>query len=187
MNLTNKHICEFIAALPGGNVPQYAKLLHVTPQRLNTVLLNHKQGQKLVRAGLVCAAMKGMLPKWATHSTKRGVLTAENVPASNQVLTRILDKLPARYRGDAEHMFRTIIQMSTGNITFGDGFNELAAPYSELANAHSQMEGELLMIRQFNADLRESNGLLREQTELLHKQRLLSGPIAEAELVGESA
>ncbi len=140
MNITPQHIYDFISALPYGNVPQYAKLLSTTPNRLNDFLQNHPLGRKLVRANLVCAAIMGRMPEWAHSRTVRGVLTAANVPKSHPVLDRVFETLPPAYRPDAAHMFRTIINMSSGNVTFSDAVSEITAPFVNVSILNDQQQ-----------------------------------------------
>ena len=89
MRLTNQHIYDFINELPGGNVPQYARLLSVSAQRLNNFLSSTSLGQKLIKEGKVCSPMKGMEPHWATSATKRGVLRGKDVPQGHYALSKI--------------------------------------------------------------------------------------------------
>jgi hypothetical protein len=140
MNITYDHIANFISSLPGGNVGQYAKLLNVSPTRINDYLKNTRKGKKLVKDGKVLGPMRGRMPAWAGYKTARGVLTADNVPTDGPALTRILATIPRVYHDDAIYMFKRLVHMSSGNTGFNEVLDQVTGPYRNLAVQHQEQQ-----------------------------------------------
>lgn len=167
MQLTYQHIYDFITALPGGNVPQYSKLLNVSAARLNNFLNTTAMGKRLVKSQLIHAPLKGVWPNWATSKTIRGVLTADDAPLTFAALKTVVSRLPKEYQADAEHMFKMLIHMSSGKGTFSETINEIVSPYANLAIDHNRLQLETLTLRDNNEALRENIKLLREHQALM--------------------
>lgn len=118
---SDKEILKFITELPGGNVPQYARLLNTTPARINALLMEGR-GRQMVRAGMIRAPELGRIPAWATARTQRGSLRSSDVDHmfANGLLPKFIQKqiasLPSAFKDDALNYLREVLDQ-TGNHT----------------------------------------------------------------------
>ncbi len=140
MKLTGKHIHDFIEALPGGNPPQYARLLNISAIRITKFLAENSLGRKLVKNGKVKASIMGVMPSWANKNTERGLLTANEIPNNHRILERVCAGMPSTYRVDANHMFKMLVQMTTGNMSIESAFTEIATPFIEMSKVNQEMQ-----------------------------------------------
>lgn len=138
MQLTGKHIYDFIDALPGGNPQQYSRLLNISASRVTNFLYENRLGKALVRDGKVKASIRGKMPAWAKKNTERGVLTADDVPADHPMIKKACKALPEPYQADVFHMFQMLIHMTSGNCGIGEVFAEISTPFVEVARLNDE-------------------------------------------------
>lgn len=120
---SDTQIFQFIRDLPGGNPPQYAKLLGTTATRINS-LLHDGEGKRLVKKGIVKMAPMGQVPAWATSRTERGSLRAKDVDllmregALPGFITSMLEKVHPQFRDDALNFLRESLEHTSNNNSF---------------------------------------------------------------------
>lgn len=118
-------ILDFIRAVPGGNVPQYAKLLNTTAIRINSLLLSD-EAKPLIKAGCVKASERGALPAWATSKTVRGSLRASVVDEMYkngelpEFVSKKLMKIDSHFHQDALEFFRGALEQTANHKSFKD-------------------------------------------------------------------
>lgn len=158
-NIRDADIIRFIDELPGGSVPQYARLLATSTSRINK-LLGAKTGKRLRKK--VCVAPLGMKPKWANETTARGELNAENITTLPKFVNELFAAMHPKYRDDGFLLFKTVLEMASGRKGFEQGMTDLVDTYSEIGHHVVALEGTI-------ADGRRALDLLREEREFWQK------------------
>lgn len=161
-------IVRFIDELPGGSVPQYARLLATSPTRINK-LLKGKSAKRLVLQKKVMAPPIGMLPYWAEDNHPRGELDANNIKTLPPFVSALLDAMHPTYRDDGLLLFKTLIEMASGRKNFEDGLTTMSEMYSDITHHVAGLELQLDDRRQKLLLLEQENrfwrGSLREVVE----------------------
>lgn len=177
-------ILQFIRELPGGNVPQYAKLLNTTAIRLNT-LLHTSEGQKLVRKNLVVVAEKGLRPKWSSASSSRGCLRSKDVDQMVKddtlppFITKLLATVHPTYRDDSLNFLREALDQTANHRSFEEQMSQYMHQDKDRTDSLVQHEERILMLEReastFEYVLAQAN-TLRDRVEELTGALKLSGP-----------
>lgn len=181
--LRTTDIVRFIDELPGGSVPQYSRLMAVSPIRINKILGEDTQGQRLVLQGKVCAPIKGKIPKWATTKTQRGELDGHNLKDLPSYVNNLLESMHPNYRDDGMFLFKTLIEMASGRKNFESGVTDLTEMYSELGHHVVQVEGQLeSRAKALHLLEQENNFWKRNMRDMARDNNIELPPLMEAEL-----
>lgn len=170
MQLTGKHLHDFISAMPGGNPQQYARLLNVSTSRVTKFLKENRMGKTLVRDGKIKASPKGKMPSWAKKDTERGLLTADDVPTDHPMVKKACLGLPDPYRADVYHMFQMLIHMTSGNCGLAEAFSEVSTPFIEVSKLN---EEHARTIASYEHQISQLERIVSLQTQAIQNNNLL--------------
>lgn len=171
-------IIDFIEALPGGCVPQYAKLLNTTAVRISEILKSKEGQRRLVKKNLVRASTRGMFPLWAIEGkTERGALDgrdARNMMENGQLpkfIEELLTEVHEEFRSDALNFFADLLDQTAGKVTFEsqvrNSIKQTAHYTNELVEVSARLETKSVELDRLEHLLDRSMGM---------NQRIMENP-----------
>ena len=182
---SNEDILQFIRDLPGGNVPQYAKLLSTTPVRISA-LLHTKEGEKLAKTDKVVAAERGQMPTWSFTDT-RGALRGRDVndivrqKRLPEFIDNMLNKVHPQFRDDALNFLREALDQTAGHNSFED---QITSYMSQDKHNTDQIVDQALRLERADKEIARFDALMeRAQTmaTMLEDRTKSAAPEATAE------